>query len=248
MCTAFIAWKVSPSNPLVVLSNRDEFHQRPTQVANWDYAQSVLGGVDLEAGGRWLGVNRRNCFAVLLNVRDLDALKADAASRGALVDDYLAGELPAYEYALKLQSTADKYNPYNLILSDGDELVYFTNHDAKLPQKLPPGLYGISNGGLDEPWPKVASGKQATSMLLEGWSVEGAFDLLADRSQAQDEHLPSTGVPLEFERLLSSLFISSEQYGTRASTVVTLGDEQNNFYERSFDSTGKQFDEKHYRF
>lgn len=248
MCTAFIAWKLTPSTPLIVLSNRDEFHQRPTQAAGWDETQSVLGGVDLEAGGRWLGVNRRQWFAVLLNVRDLDKLRSDAASRGALVDDFLLGDLSAYDYALTLQSTADQFNPYNLILCDGTDLVFFSNQDASQPQRLVPGLYGLSNGGLDEPWPKVAAGKQAAATLLKDWSVERGFELLADKRQSADDQLPSTGVPLELERLLSSLFISSEQYGTRASTIVTLADQQTNFYERSFDSKGKQFDEKHYSF
>jgi uncharacterized protein with NRDE domain len=248
MCTAFIAWKVAPSYPLIVLSNRDEFHQRPTAAAAWDEHQVVIGGVDLEAGGRWLGVNRRNFFAVLLNVRDLDAIKPEAASRGALVDDFLNGALSAYQYALQLHTSADKFNPYNLILSDGEDLVFYSNQGAKVPQKLAPGLYGVSNGGLDEPWPKVAAGKQGAAALLDNWSVEGGFTLLADKTQAADEELPRTGVPLEFERLLSSLFITSEQYGTRASTIVTFSDGQNNFYERSFDSAGKQSDEKHYSF
>lgn len=248
MCTAFIAWKIVPSVPLLTLSNRDEFHKRPALAAAWDESDTVLGGVDLEAGGRWLGVNRHGAFAVLLNVRDISAIRPDAASRGSLVDNFLSAEISAYEYAEQLYKAENPFNPYNLLLCDGDELVFYSNHNQQPPRRLPPGLYGVSNGGLDEAWPKVANGKAEFSNLLQNWSAEAGFALLANRDKSPDDELPATGVPLEFERLLSSLFIVSEQYGTRASTLVSLSKQQNEFYERSFNPQGQPIDEKHYRF
>lgn len=248
MCTAFIAWKCQPSASLVVLSNRDEFHSRPTAVANWDASNQVLGGVDLQAGGRWLGVNKSGYFAVLLNVRDLPAFDPQAASRGAIIDNFLASQSSAIDFAAEMSECTIKYNPYNLLLCDGNELVYFCNQPGCKPQVLAPGLYGVSNGGLDEGWPKVAKGKGAVRSLLANWSIDKAFSLLANRQQANDDMLPETGVPLDLERLLSSLFIVSDNYGTRASTIVTLSPEVTDFYERSFDATGQITNEKHYQF
>jgi uncharacterized protein with NRDE domain len=43
--------------------------------------------------------------------------------------------------------------------------------------------------------------------------------LLRDDSLHPDEHLPQTGVPLDWERLLSAAFVKSPAYGTRSSTV-----------------------------
>jgi uncharacterized protein with NRDE domain len=44
--------------------------------------------------------------------------------------------------------------------------------------------------------------------------------LLADRTPAPDAELPDTGVPLEWERWLSPIFIDAPGYGTRSSTVL----------------------------
>jgi len=57
-------------------------------------------------------------------------------------------------------------------------------------------------------------------MLCQGAPEETYFEMLADTTRANDCRLPKTGVPVEFERVLSSVFIASENYGTRASSVV----------------------------
>ena len=87
------------------------------------------------------------------------------------------------------------------------------------PRRLGPGIYGLSNHLLDTPWPKVTTGKSALSALLGGGGADltaGLFDLLSDRTQVRDESLPRTGIGLAWERLLSSAFIASAEYGTRA--------------------------------
>ena len=53
-------------------------------------------------------------------------------------------------------------------------------------------------------------------------ATEPFFDLLADKEIVADRHLPETGVPLEWERVLSAVFVSSADYGTRASTLLTM--------------------------
>jgi uncharacterized protein with NRDE domain len=47
------------------------------------------------------------------------------------------------------------------------------------------------------------------------------FELLADREIVPDAHLPETGVPLAWERILSAIFVWTNGYGTRASTVLS---------------------------
>ncbi|HYQ93095.1 MAG TPA: NRDE family protein, partial [Candidatus Competibacteraceae bacterium] len=51
---------------------------------------------------------------------------------------------------------------------------------------------------------------------------EALLRLLEDRRRAPDHLLPNTGVDLEWERLLSPLFIESPNYGTRSSTVLQI--------------------------
>ncbi len=68
-------------------------------------------------------------------------------------------------------------------------------------------------------------GKQALNELLIGEkdpSPEALLDLLADRSRPPDDRSPMTGVGLEWERVLSPLFIESPVYGTRSSTVLLI--------------------------
>ena len=52
--------------------------------------------------------------------------------------------------------------------------------------------------------------------------------------------LPSTGVTLDWERMLSAPFIVGDRYGTRCSTVLVVArDGQARFVERSFDAAGR---------
>jgi uncharacterized protein with NRDE domain len=66
------------------------------------------------------------------------------------------------------------------------------------------------------------------------------FKVLADDEIVPDGELPNTGVPLEWERLLSAIFVRSREYGTRASTVLSLSnDGRIAFEERSFGPEGR---------
>jgi uncharacterized protein with NRDE domain len=63
--------------------------------------------------------------------------------------------------------------------------------------------------------------------------------VLADREPAPDDLLPSTGLELERERVVSASFIPGETYGTRASTVILVGTDGRVLYvERRFGPRG----------
>jgi hypothetical protein len=101
-------------------------------------------------------------------------------------------------------------------------LVAFSNVTNER-HELAPGLYGLSNALLDTPWPKVGAGKTALQEALAHLPDEhGVWALLRDDRPYPDHILPATGVPLEWERLLSAAFIRGTDYGTRSSTVLTV--------------------------
>lgn len=236
MCLILVAWQAHPDYPLVVAANRDEFFARPTApAAFWQDAPQILAGRDLQAGGTWLGVNRQGCFAALTNYREGAQPHANAPSRGALVADFLAGETDAAAYLAALAAHGADYAGFNLFVGDGRRLGYYANR-GKGPLWLAPGIYGLSNHLLDTPWPKLASAKKAFAKALTGLPTQTPFfDLLADREIVPDAHLPETGVPLDWERILSAVFVSSPAYGTRASTLLTIHREgQVTLTERSF--------------
>ncbi len=224
MCLIIFAWKLIPDCPLVLAANRDEFFARPTQAANWwtDHPQ-IYAGRDLQAGGTWLGINQQGQFAALTNLRDGQAKQADKRTRGELTADYLSGEADALTYMRSVQEKADQYQGFNLIVGDANALYCLSNHGTAGIQTLAPGIYGLSNGELDTPWPKLVRAKaQFSSLLCQGAPDDAYFEMLTDTTRAADSRLPDTGVSMEWERLLSSICIESPDYGTRASSLLRL--------------------------
>lgn len=218
-----LAWRAHPDFPLVVAANRDEFFARPTAPAGfWDDAPQVLAGRDLEAGGTWMGVTRAGRFAALTNFRDPAQNRPGAPSRGQLVADFLKGNEEPAAYLDRIAPLAARCNGFNLLLGDGDALWWSSNMGTER-RCLPPGIYGVSNHLLDTPWPKVGAGKTAMAAALAALPLTAPlFDLLRDDATHPDEHLPRTGVSLEWERLLSAAFVRSPDYGTRGSTVLSI--------------------------
>lgn len=223
MCLILLAYRCHPGLDLLVAANRDEFHNRPTApLAFWDDAPQVLAGRDLQQGGSWMGVTRTGRFAALTNYRDPNRVRQDAPSRGQLVSDYLQGEAPALDYLARLATQSEVYNGFNLLLGDEAGLHYYSNCGGA-PQTLLPGWYGLSNHLLNTPWPKLQRGLALVQDALERRPDPVPDDLLsalADRTLAPDAELPQTGVPLEWERWLSPIFIDAPGYGTRSSTVL----------------------------
>jgi len=224
MCLILIAWRVHPDYPLVVAANRDEFFARPTEpAAFWKDAPQVLAGRDLEAGGTWLGITRSGRFAALTNFRDPAQNRDGAPSRGGLVADFLSGDEAPQAYLERIAFHGSQCNGYNLLVGDGETLWWSSNMGGE-SRPLQPGVYGVSNHLLDTPWPKVGAGKTALAPALDRLPDDRAlFDLLQDDEIHADEDLPQTGIPLDWERLLSSAFVKSSDYGTRSSTVLTIG-------------------------
>ncbi|MGS7249974.1 hypothetical protein HG549_24535 [Pseudomonas sp. SK] len=238
MCLIVFAWRPGHALPLVVAANRDEFYARPTQaLAAWEDAPGVYAGRDLEAGGTWLGVGPQGRFAALTNIRD-PRQPLGPRSRGELVAAYLQAELGVEAYLDQVASRSDQYSGFNLLVGDGRQLGYLHAREAA-PRLLEAGVYGLSNAGLDTPWPKLVKARSGLQGLLETADPQRLLALLADAEPAPEGELPETGVGLATEKLLSSVFIASQNYGTRASTVLLVDDQgRRRLVERSFGPFG----------
>src|SRR5262245_10572919 len=155
MCLLVLAWDMHPRYRLVFAGNRDEFHERPSAPLGWwTDSPRILAGRDLQAGGTWLGLSRQGRFGVVTNFRDLQRPLEGAPSRGALITRWLAGEAPLDGFLEELHESAARYAGFNLLLSDGESLVYASNRLPEFSRTLAPGIYGLSNHLLDTPWPK----------------------------------------------------------------------------------------------
>jgi uncharacterized protein with NRDE domain len=234
----------------MVVANRDEFYNRRTAAAAyWEDHPEILGGRDLEAGGTWLGMSRSGRISMITNYRDPKHIDPKAPSRGYLVSDYLSGTTSPGEYLHALEPNGKKYNGFNLITGTTEELWYFSNYREGV-DKLNPGLYGLSNHLIETPWPKVVKGKKMMREVTAGqFSANDLFEVLYNDELADDTSLPDTGVGLERERSLSSMFIKSPGYGTRCSTVILVNyDDEVFFAERVYDLSTFSFSEKSFTF
>lgn len=230
MCLLTLALDENRRFPLVVAANRDEYFARPAARLAWwtpePGATPILGGRDLDAGGTWLGLTAEGRLGLLTNVRDPARNDPAAPSRGRIVPDWLAARERVDQFWMRTALAG--YNGFNLIAADfalGE--CYWASNNGAHPQRLERGVYGLSNAGLDTPWPKVTALKSRThDAIVESGSVDELanrlFDALADRRVADDAALPDTGVGLDKERMLAPAFIRSpdQLYGTRCSTLV----------------------------
>lgn len=242
MCTILFSWKSTADYKLVLAANRDEFHQRGTLPAHWwEDHPDILAGRDLKAGGTWMGINKNGRFAAITNYRKFP-LETYETSRGDLVKDYLTSADHPSNFMDFLQEKGQQFDGFNLIFGDADELFYFSNRGPGMP--LQASVYGLSNHLLDTPWPKVSKGKDLFLQKLTSgnFDKEDLFSILVNKEKADDELLPDTGIGIEKERLLSSIFIESPDYGTRLSTVLTIDYRGKvSFHERSYVPKGENF-------
>lgn len=253
MCILFFSYDCHPQFRLVVAANRDEFYKRPTApAAPWVDQPNILAGRDLEGLGTWMGVNQKTgYFAALTNYRGL-AKNSNPnqvfRSRGELVSHYLQQSNSPSSYLSDIQQRVGEYQGFNLLVADLSSMYYYSSASDSM-EKITSGIYGLSNASLDTPWPKVEKGKAAFAAAIASSELNTGklFELLNDVETAADELLPNTGVGLEWERALSSVFISSPHYGTRASTILAITyDHHIHFIERTYQNSPHKWTEVSY--
>ncbi|WP_288774342.1 NRDE family protein [uncultured Psychrobacter sp.] len=241
MCIAAIAWQLFDEMPLVLLSNRDEFLQRPTTPAHQWADMPIYAGRDDQSGGTWLGIHRihqqtlssdnvqsedafsqNGRWAAVLNFRDGVQAAPNQRSRGELVTGFLTSDLSPLAYARQVELQA--YAGFNLIVGD-DKQAVLVNNRGYPPTPLHSGLHIISNGQPDDAWFKSerlrGRVRQEVLPLIseslqfhEGdkdYWLPAAWNVLTDTLQAPDEQLPDTGMPPALEQALSSICIDTPE-------------------------------------
>ncbi len=249
MCIMAMAWAAHPRWRLILIGNRDEYHARPAApLAHWDERAGVIAGRDLQSGGTWLGVSNAGRAAIVTNLRGFGGPQPDRASRGALVTDLLAGD---GTYADVATASLADFNPFNLILVEADRAHFLTNRPQPLRALLTPGLYGLSNGALDAPWPKTLALKAALLawMTTDAEEPDRLFDALRRESLPDAGIAPALPSDAPDEAAASPIFIRDPLYGTRCSTIIAVDrNGQGHIMERRFDRDGGDAGETRLRF
>ena len=240
MCLIIFNWQPASEEPLLLLGNRDEFYQRPSREAHhWEDKPHILAGRDLRAGGTWLGISAGLRLCTVTNYREIPA-KEGKRSRGEIPTKFLDSNLPAEEFARGLTKQHEQYSGFNALFFDGKQLVYASNRSNAPIQILEPGFYGISNHLLDSPWPKLNKAKHLAMNILASEELtlearnQALLDAMMDRERPEDTHLPDTGIGIDGERLLSSIFIESAHYGTRTTSLVHFEEGMLTLTERNY--------------
>lgn len=175
MSTIALAWGAHPDFPLILIANRDERHARPTALAAWWPTEpAYLGARDLARGGTWFGVARDGRFALVTGFRDGSPADLAAPTRGQLPLDYLTSSEEPVVHARRFARNRGGYPPFNLLIGSPRHVFYAATR-ARLPLALTPGIHTLSNGLLDEPWPKCV---RLDTLLGSYLKTHGGFAML----------------------------------------------------------------------
>ncbi|XP_031551611.1 transport and Golgi organization 2 homolog [Actinia tenebrosa] len=250
MCIVFLSYNDNPGPDgykLIIASNRDEYYERPTEVAKfWEKNSNVIAGIDLVPGkedGTWLGITKCGKFGALTNYRQSDEfISQDMKGRGFLVTDYLTGDQTCEEYLTELSSNGHQYNGFNLILGklsleNESKFGYYCNTEGKVIKLLTPGIHVLSNRTLNFPWPKVVYGREKFEEIISKNSankrdlIDGLMGLLNERRR----HFPNeddscyTGPQDEllsdaYKDACRAIFVKfdGQSYGTRTNTIILV--------------------------
>lgn len=157
MCTMIILKGVSPSHPIVVAGNRDEFLERPALPPHaWTLQGEnprvrIFAGKDEKEGGTWFGVNQ---YGIVVGVTNRYTGKRDPerSSRGQLVLKCLAEDSAERAVGILTPGEVSRYNPFNLFCLS-EETGFVISHDDQQTQRLPldQGIHILTNRAPDDP-------------------------------------------------------------------------------------------------
>lgn len=223
-----IAWKHFEHYPLVILYNRDEYRDRPSEpLQRWDTRPVIYGGKDPKSQGTWLAISETGKFAALTDFHHAHpTLHEVTESRGKLLMNYLKSDLDPDSFLRRTVQERKHTHPCNLILGDHHSL-YYACSISRIEEELSPGIHNLSDYFMDTPMPKCKYVQHAMAQRLQDERLtskerEELFDLLARPMRFPDAELPHRGFDLRYESEMSPLFIHTEHYGTLSSAIITV--------------------------
>jgi len=154
MCTLVILRRPGHAWPVLIGANRDEMIDRESKPPgrHWPDRPEVVAGLDVLAGGSWLGVNDWGVVAAVLNRHGSLGPEANRRSRGELVLEALdhADAAAAAEALSHLNPGA--YRTFNLIVAD-ESNAFWLRHAGGRRIELKPvkdGFSMIAAGDIDD--------------------------------------------------------------------------------------------------
>jgi hypothetical protein len=151
MCTVVLLRRPAAPWPLLLAANRDELRGRPWRppARHWPDRPDMVAGLDVQAGGSWLGVNDDGVVAAILNRTGTLGPASGKRSRGELVLEALDHADASAAAAALADLDPDAYRPFNLVVADARD-TFWLRHGGGLGDGLPGFAYRTSSGVWQE--------------------------------------------------------------------------------------------------
>jgi uncharacterized protein with NRDE domain len=169
-----IAWRAHPDFPLVILMNQDGAHNEAVSPAAWWAEKPECFASKDAAGGTSLGITRDGRYAAATSFRDNQPIDTTLPTIGQLPIDYLCSEDAPVAHVRRFMRNRGSHPPFNLIVGSTRQ-AYYAGTNTRLPLALTQGVHTISNGLLDEKWPKCVQLEQLFGAYLKTY---GGFTIL----------------------------------------------------------------------
>jgi Transport and Golgi organisation 2 len=219
MCTVVILRRPWYRWPLLIGANRDEMIDRPWRAPgrHWPDRPEVVAGLDLLAGGSWLGINDWGVAAAVLNRTGSLGPAPDRRSRGELVLEALdhADATAAAEALSHLDPQS--YRTFNLIVAD-ERNGFWLRHAGASRMEVRPlkaGLSLIAAGDIDDPR------SRRLELAMPAFRAWPAPDPDRGDWAGWESLLGSSRVP-RGEPATAAMRFSSDGYGTVSSALIAL--------------------------
>ena len=213
MCLLAVQYKLVPESPILVAANRDEFYERPSQAPSIQSGKPrVLCGIDLQAGGTWLGVNQHGLVIGVCN-RRRTVPTFPSRSRGSLCRELLKSDsaVQARDVAME-ELSSGRYDGANFICVDAESGWVVHSADDLNAVEMTEGLNIIANSDLNDTRDERA---EMARRLLTLHRLDSPVKFLAVASKVFSRPPSPPGRP--------SIVVRGDERGTVSSTLIALG-------------------------
>lgn len=220
MCTLIISRDPASAWPVIIAANRDEMAGRPwkSPARHWPDRPEVIAGLDVLAGGSWLGLNDTGVVAAILNRVGTLGPAPGKRSRGELVLEALDHNdaVDAVEALAHLDGRA--WRPFNMVIADNRD-AFWLRSDGRARvevQSIPEGIHVLTAMDLDDSSsPRVAAYRPRFAAAQRPAPSAGEWRdwmaLMAD-----------TGPGPDGEEAPAMCFTRADGFGTVSSSLIAL--------------------------
>jgi transport and Golgi organization protein 2 len=217
MCTLVILRRPGHRWPVLIGANRDEMIDRPSKPPgrHWPDRPELVAGLDLLAGGSWLGINDWGVAAAVLNRHGSLGPSPGQRSRGELVLEALDHADAGAAAAALSDLDPAAYRTFNLIVADESQGFWLRHGGGPRIERKPlkDGLSMIAAGDLDD---LVTRRLELALPAFRAWPVPEPDN---DDWSSWESLLGSTRAPPN-EPPTAAMRFRTDGYGTVSSALI----------------------------